>query len=39
MTFIEFLNSINSGSSSYKFTPSESIAIADIIEKFLCEVE
>lgn len=31
----EFLNSINSGSYSYKFTPNESIAMAEIIEKFL----
>lgn len=31
----EFLNSINNGSYSYKFSPNESIAIAGIIEKFL----
>ena len=31
----EFLNAINKGSNSYKFTPDESIAIADIIGKFM----
>ena len=31
----EFLNAINSGSNSYKFSPSESIAIAKIIGNFL----
>ena len=31
----EFLNSINSGSSSYKFSPSESIAMAEIIGRFV----
>lgn len=31
----EFLNSINSGKNSYKFTQCESVCLAEIIEKFL----
>lgn len=30
----EFLNAINNGASSYKFTPDESIKMAEIIEEF-----
>ena len=33
----EFLNAINNGQSSYKFTQEESICIAEIVEKFLGE--